>query len=133
MVKATASTTIFPGFEPRQRQFFFVCFFVFLICSFCFFKFAFFFLICFFFLNSLFFLNLLFFFLIYFKGLCHGFLFLHKSRSPRIALITLPVNSFLYYFSSVFPHFIVSGRACITISSSTLALGRSAKNINGQQ
>ena len=54
------------------------------------------------FLNLLFFVNLLFFFsfkyffLINLKGLCHGFLFLHKSRSPRGPLIMLRVNSFLF-------------------------------------
>ena len=117
---------------------------------------SFFFLICFFFficfivlLNLLlFFLNWLFFekftfffvkftylfiFLINFKGLCHGFLFLHKSRSSRTPIITLRVNSFFYCFSSMFPPFIVSGRACMTISCSTLALARSAKNIKGRR
>ena len=71
------------------------------------------FLICFF--------NLLIdlFFLVYLKGLCHGLLFLHKSRSPRTPLITLRVNSFFYCFSSMFPPFIVIGRACMTISRST--------------
>ena len=86
-------------------------------------------LICFFF-NSLIYL---FIFLIYLKGLCHGFLFLHKPRSPRTPLITLRVNSLFYCFSSMFPPFIVSGRACMTISRSTLALARSAKNINRRQ
>ena len=96
---------------------------------FSFFSFAFFFGICFFLFNLIIYL----FFLIYLKGLCHGFLFLHKSRSPRTPLITLRVNSFFYCFSSMFPPFIVSGRACMTISRSTLALARSAKNINRRQ
>ena len=51
--------------------------------------------------------------------------FWHKSRSPRTPLITLRVNSFFYCLSSMFPPFIVSGRACMTISRSTLALARS--------
>ena len=96
------------------------------------FFFNFFFLICYFFLICFFFkFTHLLIFLIYLKGLCHGFLFLHKSRSPRTPLITLRVNSFFYCFSSMFPPFIVSGRACMTISRSTLA--RSVKNINGRQ
>ena len=72
------------------------------------------FLICFFFLIYSFI-----FFLIYLKGLCHGFLFLHKSRSPCTPLITLRVNSFFYCFSSMFTPFVVSGRACMTVSRST--------------
>ena len=96
----------------------------------------------FFFKFAFFFFNLLFFFffiyvyifLINLKGLCHGFLFLHKSRSPRGPLITLPVNSFFFYcYSSMFPPFIVSGRAYMTISRSTIVLERSAKNTNGRQ
>ena len=114
---------IFPGFEPRRGLLFFYLFFF--LC-------VFFFLLLFF--NLLFFKFYLFIiFLIYLKGLCHGFLFLHKSRSPRTPLITLRVNSFFYCFSSIFPPFIVSGRACMTISRSTLALACSAKNINGRQ
>ena len=117
----------FPGSNHRRGLLYFLVFF-FKFAFFFFFKFAF-FLICFFFFKF----THLFIFLIYLKWLCHGFLFLHKSRSPRTPLITLQVNSFFYCFSSMFPPFIVSGRACMTISSSTLALARSAKNINGRQ
>ena len=120
------SSIFFPRFEPRRGLLYFLVF-VFLINLFI--------------LNLLFFFNLpfflkfthLFIFLIYLTELCHGFLFLHKSRSPRTPLITLRVNSFFNCFSSMFPPFIVSGRACMTISRSTLALARSAKNINGRQ
>ena len=78
--KATASDTIFPGSNLRGD-----CF-----------------VVCLFF-NSLFFFSFAFFiiyvfiFLINLKGLCHGFLFLHKSRSPRGPLITLRVNSFFFF------------------------------------
>ena len=47
-----------------------------------------------FFFNLLVFLIYLFIFFNLLKGLCQGFLFLHKSRSPRTPLITLRVNSF---------------------------------------
>ena len=108
------------------------CFFFFNLLFFS--KFAFFFFNLLFFLICVFLIFFFsftdFFFLIYLKGLYHEFLFLHKSRSPRTPLITLRVNLFFHCFiSSMFPPFIVSGRTCMTISRSTLALARSAKNI----
>ena len=73
----------------------------------------------FFFFNTL--INLLHFFF----GMSHD---LPEPRSLRYGLI-----HFFNGFRSMFPAFIVSGRACMTISRSTLALARSAKNMNGQQ
>ena len=65
---------------------------------FCFFLIRFFFNLLFFFICFFFSFTYLF-FLINLKGLCHGFLFLHKSRSPRGPLITLRVNSFFFGIS----------------------------------
>ena len=63
----------------------------------------------------------------FFCGITHA---PHETRSLRYVMGSrLRVNS-VYCFRSMFPSF-TSGRACMTISRSTLALAHSPKNING--
>ena len=110
LYKAIESETISLGFEPRRGVLF--SFNLLFLFNFLFFEFN---------------LRIYFFFLINLKGsvtdFCHA---LPEPRSLHYGLIH-------FFFFYCFSPFIVSGRACMTISPSTLALARSAKNINGRQ
>ena len=62
-----------------------------------------------------------------------NFFFGISCALPEPRLLRYGLIHFFYCFRSMLPPIIVSGLACMTISRSTLALARSAKNINGRQ